>query len=404
MTDLLSRPTASGTRDDTGSVRPLTVSATFAALLSALVPLVLLMAVAVIGWFLADAGGHGDTPDALRVAVDVWLAAHGSTITVSGAPLSIMPLTLTAVVAVSCFRAGRWAGRSSAPIYDDRSLAVSMVVCTGVYVITAVVLGVLAGESGATPGLGGALVGSLVISVACHGAGMAIGTRRAEPWLRRVPPYAATVVQGAFATVLVMFAASAVLMAVALALGMNRASDMMSGLDLGVGDALAYSFLAVLLAPNAVLLAGSYLVGPGFAVGTGTVVSPGVVTLGPVPAFPLLAALPAEGPTPWWLMLFLAVPVLAAAYGAALAQRHYQVLAWDSAALRGFGVGLGAAVLLTVVTAFAGGAMGTGRMADIGPGFGEMLAAAIASMSMGGLVGGLVMAWWLRRKQRASVA
>ena len=399
MTDLLNRPTDSSTRDAKGSVRPLTISAAVAALLSAAVPLVLLMAIAVIGWFLADAGGHGDTPDALRAAVDVWLAAHGSTITVSGAPLSIMPLTLTVVVAVSCFRAGRWAGRSSAPIYDDSSLAISMVVCTGIYVMTAVVLGVLAGQSGATPGLGGAIAGALILSVVCHGTGMAIGTRRAEPWLRRVPPYAFTVIQGAVATVLVMFAASAVLMAVALAMGMNRASDMMSGLDLSAGDALAYTFLAVLFAPNAVLFAGSYLAGPGFAVGTGTVVSPGVVTLGPVPAFPLLAALPAEGPTPWYLMLMLAVPVLAAGYGAALAQRHYQVLAWDSAALRGFGVGLGAGVLFTVVTAFAGGAMGTGRMADIGAGFGEMLTAAIASMSMGGLVGGLAMAWWLRRKK-----
>ena len=46
---------------------------------------------------------------------------------------------------------------------------------------------------------------------------------------------------------------------------------------------------------------GVYLVGPGFALGTGTVVSPAEVDLGPVPALPVLAAIPADGPAPGWV-------------------------------------------------------------------------------------------------------
>jgi len=158
------------------------------------------------------------------------------------------------------------------------------------------------------------------------------------------------------------------------------------------------------LAPNAVLLGASYLLGPGFAVGTGTVVSPGAVALGPLPAFPLLAALPAAGPTPSWLVGVLAVPVLAAFVGAVRSQRAYAVTAYDSAALRGFGGGLVAALAATVLVALAGGPMGTGRLADIGASTGEVLVAAVASMSLAGLLAGLVTAFLQRRSARRASA
>ena len=63
-----------------------------------------------------------------------------------------------------------------------------------------------------------------------------------------------------------------------------------------------------LVAPNLALLGSAYLLGPGFAFGTGTTVSPTAVSLGAVPAFPVLAALPNEGPTPGWLVVLMGVP------------------------------------------------------------------------------------------------
>ena len=53
----------------------------------------------------------------------------------------------------------------------------------------------------------------------------------------------------------------------------------------GPGSAL-YTVVVAMLAPNAALLGGSYLLGPGFAVGTASIVSPTTVVLGPLPAFP----------------------------------------------------------------------------------------------------------------------
>ncbi len=49
---------------------------------------------------------------------------------------------------------------------------------------------------------------------------------------------------------------------------------MLSRLHADTSGGLLYTVLVAAVAPNAVLLSGSYLLGPGFAVGTGTVVSP----------------------------------------------------------------------------------------------------------------------------------
>ena len=72
--------------------RPLTVTAAIAAAGAAGTTLVTFMGLAVIGWFLADAGAHGQTTDALRVGADVWLVGHGAQLTASGVPLGIVPL------------------------------------------------------------------------------------------------------------------------------------------------------------------------------------------------------------------------------------------------------------------------------------------------------------------------
>lgn len=358
------------------------------------------MAVAVIGWFLADAGAHGQTTDALRVGADVWLVGHGAQLTLSGVPLGIVPLSLTAVFAVVLFRLGRWAGTTSAPVEDDRTVALAAGTFTGLYVMVAVVTCVVVSRESASPGLGRAIVGSLVLAAAAGTLGMARGTGRLRVWVDLVPGWVRSIAHGAFAASGLLVAASTVLMLGALLAGANEAATVVSELHLGLGDYLMYAIASLAVAPNAVLFATAYLLGPGFAVGTGTVVSPSVVALGPVPAFPLLAALPGSGPTPWWAPGVLAVPVVAGAIGAVVAQRAYRVRAYDSAALRGFGCGFGAALLTTVAVSLAGGPMGTGRMAGIGAPAGQVLVAAVIAMSLGGLVAGLATAWWQRRPER----
>ena len=300
MTDLLSRPEDTrSSRPATGrpfarwfggptgnggpEARPLSVSAALASLAAVATCLGAAMVVSVIGWFLADAGAHGETTDALGVGADVWLVGHGSRLTVSGVPLGIIPLALTALIGLVVYRWARWAGATSAPVEDDRTVALAATVLSGIYLVVVVVTCVVVGQDSASPGLGRAVLGSLLVSGIAGTLGLGVGTGRLSGWVDRVPGWIRSIAYGASAAFLLLVAASAVLVAVMLALGLNDAATMMSGLHLSRGDYVVYALATVSVAPNAVLLGSAYPLGPGFAVGTGTLVSPSAVVLGPVP-------------------------------------------------------------------------------------------------------------------------
>jgi hypothetical protein len=126
------------------------------------------------------------------------------------------------------------------------------------------------------------------------------------------------------------------------------------------------------------------MLGPGFAVGAGTVAAPSGSALGPVPAFPLLAALPAgtHGSGPAWLeALLLAAPYAAGAAGGVLLIRIEPTPTLESAPIRGFCCGVLTGIVLGVGAAFAGGPLGNGRMAVVGPSPWQV--AAVASLETG---------------------
>jgi hypothetical protein len=401
MSVVTTRPSTGLSRAGEPEGRPLTAGAAMAGAGAALVGLVVCMSAALTGWFLADAGAHGDTTDALRVGADAWLLGHGSHLVLAGTPLGVTPLAITMMLVLTAFRGGRWAGQrsgSAAGADDGRAFATGVATFTCAYVVVAVVTCVLASRSGAAPGLGRAVLGALLVAAAGGGLGLAAGTGRLAALVDRTPRWLVDVVAGALAGTLWLVAAGAALVGVSLLLSFNEAATVLSELHLGVGDALSYTVVTVLFAPNAVLLGTAYLVGPGFAFGTGTTISPTAVSLGVVPAYPVLAALPGEGPTPGWLVLLLAVPALAAALGAAATLRRHEPIAHDLAAMRGAGAGFLAGILVTLLVAAAGGPLGTGRMADIGAPVAEVLVFATGLMSLGGLLGALAQNWWGRRR------
>ena len=127
-----------------------------------------------------------------------------------------------------------------------------------------------------------------------------------------------------------------------------------------VGGALLV-LACVLTVPNAVLWSAAYLLGPGFTVGVATSVSPSGVVLGPVPAFPLLAALPSPGDAPAWAPALLVLPVLAGAVGGALAARGLPAGSWWHTAAAGAAAGGVAGVLLAGLLLVSRWRGGTGR-------------------------------------------
>ncbi len=404
MTSLLDPPsTASGRAPHPGGrpLRPLALGAAVAGAVSSGAVLLGCMALALIGWFASDAGGHGTTRDALRVATDGWLLGQGSNLHLStgavSATVTAMPLGLTLLCVYVAHRLGVWAATTSA-VEDLRSLGLGAVVMAGVYALVALVCAVLASTPTAEMSMLGAFGGAFLIAFVGGGTGLVRGAQDVVDWRAHVPETVRAIAAGAIATVLLLVVASSVLVAVSLLLDLGTAANVLSRLHADVSGGLLYTALVAMVAPNAVLLSGSYLLGPGFALGTGTLVSPASVVLGPVPAFPLLAALPAPGTPPDWLAGLVAAPVVAAVIGAVLMLRRHPVLSYEAGAARGLGSGVAAGVLTTALIALAGGAVGPGRMTDIGAPLLDTLISATVAMGVGGLVAGIGATVWARRR------
>jgi Family of unknown function (DUF6350) len=93
-------------------------------------------------------------------------------------------------------------------------------------------------------------------------------------------------------------------------------------------------------------------------------------SIGAVPAFPMLAALPsgarAAGPS-WVPVVVLAVPYLAGVFGGVVTIRIAPTPSIEAAPLWGFVTGAAAGVLAGLAAAFSGGPLGDGRLATVGP-------------------------------------
>lgn len=402
MTGLLSSsvPRASGVAVDSDPRRPLALGAALAGLVAAGSVLLVCMAVGLAGWFASDAGRYGDTRDALRVGADAWLLAHGASLRLEMAEISVIPLGLTLFCAYVSYRLGAWAAATSA--VDGWGTAVTgTTVLAGVYAVVVTLTGIAASLPDAEPGLGRASAGGFLLASVFGGLGVVAGSGQWTSWRSSAPAWTVSVGTGAVSGVLLMTAAGSLLLLVALLLDFGTAANVLSRLHTDVPGGLLYSLVVATLVPNAALLSGAYLLGPGFMVGTGTLVSPAAVVLGPVPAFPLLAALPDPGATPAWTSWLVATPVLLAAVAVALAHRRFPVVRYGSGGLRGLASGALSGVLLGLMTGLAGGSAGPGRMADIGVELGRTVLAAGVAMGAGGLLAGFWMTWWARRRASA---
>lgn len=417
MTSLLppSAPVSTGPRtrsaaevhQDLGHRRPVVLLATLGGGLAAASTLLVCLAAGVVGWFLTDAGAHGTPRDGLRVGALAWLMAHGSGIHVQGVLVTVVPLGVTMLSAWAIWRIGHRVGDSisghgpDADRIGDGERDWTVPLATGLfatgYVVTAVVAATLAATPDSAPAVGRVVLWSILLCALFGAPAIAIGSGRAAIWAALLP----TSVRGAAATcrkvLVVWLAVSAVVFVAALVIDFGTAMNVMSQLHTDAGGATLYTLLSGAVVPNAVVFAGSYLLGPGFAVGIGTLVSPTAVVIGPLPMFPLLAALPDNGPTSAWTSYLLVLPLLVAAFAAARAQRLLPTLRWEEGAVRGLAGGVLAGMVFGLLAALAGGAVGPGRMRDVGPFAFDVLVHAITAFGIGGLIGGLAMTWWQRR-------
>lgn len=412
MTSLLS-PAPTGSRTAPGdsggrlSRSPSLVAGVLTGVVAAGSVLLVCLALGVTGWYLSDAGVHGEPRDAMRVGAVGWLAAHGSGVTVRGTTVTVLPLGLTVLCAWVSWRfAARlgealWAhGPDAHRIADgERDWTVPAAGAGFALGYATVALGTLRVAAGPSVPLsaGRVVAGVLLFSAVVALPAIAAGSGRGAVWASRWPVLVRHMLATTRAVLRTYLAVAGAVVALAFLLDWAEAANMVSRLDIEGGEVVLFGLLSLLLVPNAVLLGGAYLLGPGFAVGTGTVVAPGAVALGPLPVLPLFAALPEPGPVPGWSAAVLAVPALVAAWAAFRTQRARPTLEWQDGLLRGTGGGLLAGVALTALVVLAGGAAGPGRMQELGAPVGDVLVHAVAMLGLGGLLGGAVTTWWQRR-------
>jgi hypothetical protein len=326
--------------------------------------LVVTEVLAVLVWATDPRAGAG-SGEALRSGALVWLVAHGATVAIAGGRFGLAPLTLTLLLAWFPLRAGASVVKSLEP--RPLGLAAGLGASIGVpYAVLAALLTGLARSAGARPAPWRVLLCALVLSSVAG----AVGGMRARGWssYAALLPERARLVMSATAAALLTLAAGGALGAgVALAWHLPRATDLMRALRPGLVGGLVLALLCVAYLPNTVVWCVAYAVGTGFAVGAGTSVAPTGVSLGPLPAFPLLAALPAPGGAPGASLLLLLVPVFAGVVAGLVVVHRAPGLSVGRAAGWAALTGPAAGVAAAVACVLASGPAGPGRLGTTGP-------------------------------------
>lgn len=294
-------------------------------------------------------------------------------------PISLAPLGFTLVTVVLAVRAGwRFGGRGGVGVAGALGGGIG-------FAVVAFLAAQLAGGLVAWPGWLAVLVPAAVYAVASLAGFLVRAVREGHEWwqglVRRVltaldgagiPGAAAlrsrtlAVVRLAALSCATLLGLSAIAVAAALVVGYARVIELSQSLQLDwLGSAVI--FIAQLaFIPVAVAWAGSWLTGAGFALGSGTSVTPFETLTGPLPALPMLGAIP-QG----WGTLGALPPALlvlaAVALGALFARRSELRRA-------GWAVALAVPVLAAAVAglavagaaALASGAIGPDRLAVTG--------------------------------------
>ncbi len=351
--------------------RPLVVTGGIAACAAAASGLAALTTLTAIGWITAPHVGIGSgLGGVLRTAALLWLIAHHVGLTVPGAGrIGMLPLGLVLLPGALLALAGRWVVHAGA-VTRLRHVGYAALALALPYTLLAGALAVACRSSQAAPSLWQAVVASFLLALVAGGLGAARGL---APWsrlTRLMPARPRSVILGMLGASALLTAAGAALAGASLAAHLAQVKAATDALAPGTAGAALLLLAQLAYVPNAVIWAVAYVLGPGFAFGAGTVVAPTGSALGAVPAFPLLAALPAgprtAGPA-WLTVLILATPYLAGVFAGLVTVRVTPTPVIEAAALWGFAAGAATGVLAGLLAAFSGGPLGDGRLANVGP-------------------------------------
>ncbi|PPG03394.1 hypothetical protein C5E06_13495 [Pseudoclavibacter sp. RFBI5] len=185
--------------------------------------------------------------------------------------------------------------------------------------------------------------------------------------------------------------AGAVLLLIAVLLGLASILALFQSLPLDVTSAIVVGLSQLVIAVNGIVWSAAWMLGSGFAIGTGSQVTPVETLVGPMPVLPLLGAIPASPPV--LAVSIIAVPVLVGLAAMVGVRMHAPAGAargvWARVSVAVMAAAL-AAIAIGILALAAGGSAGPGRLAEIGPFPLLTGASAFGTLLLGALVGALV--------------
>lgn len=325
---------------------------------------------------------------------NIWLLGHGVDVTVILDPVlsaqlglgaAVEPIRITIVLlgiglltAQMSLRAGRRAALADAPVTSYVAAVVVVAVLSAGIVFTA------ASSLSLPSRPQGVLLPTAIVAVSMF-IGVVLEQRRRGDdgwldqigrrisWLRTLSTVTkrdlGASLAGGVAVAASILTVAALALAVMIALNYATVVGLYQSLQAGILGGSVVTLAQLVLLPNFVIWAAAWIVGAGFSIGAGTAVSPAGTLLGPVPGLPLFGAVPQI--TGQWGFIVLLVPLLVSFIVAmVLRQRHDR---YSSPATAGvifglaFGIAVVTAAILALLSWWAGGAIGPGRMTSVGP-------------------------------------
>lgn len=370
-------------------------SALAAAFLAAAVPLALTAVGTTALWAIAPGTDHGTWPAALRGAVKLWLLAQGVPVEAPSGTVGVAAWGLGALPIWFLWRAGRrlrYALAERDALFSGPA-AGAWAVCALGYAVLGAVACLASGDAGPGRLTRVAAVTGLVAGAVCalglwtgrrDGLGSGIARLGDLARARVTAGWAAwseAVARGTGACAAVLAGLGLLGVVVAVLADLPGIARLYGALGAGPAGAVGLTLFQLAWLPTLAVWALGWIAGPGFAVGIGSSFSPVASVSGPLPALPVLAALPEVHGGAWLVVTVL--PVLAG-LGAGVwlrargpepvgdgpdPARSALVPGWprwaDDLALAA-GLGLSCGLGLGLAGALTSGAIGPGRLAASG--------------------------------------
>ena len=342
------------------------------------------VAIAVLCW-LPDAGVSGHPWSAVRAGVLGFLAVQHGGIVLDRVPTTFAPLLGLFVVAGLAWRAAATLAGVAEQLGERRRGALLRAGLVQAASYAGVCLALVSlSRLGTTAARGASTALAAFLLFGCVAGAALVGPA--------LPAHVRAGARGAGAGLAVYVGAGALLVGGSLVMHAGEAMRLSRQIGGGLSG-LPVLVLGILCAPNAAVAAAAYLAGPGFAVGSGTAVTAFSSSHGVLPAFPILAALPTGDGANAVVLGWMVISLLAAGLVAARVAGHAEGARGVAVAVAVAGCGM------ALLAWLSGGAIGTGRLATIGPSPWQ------AGLAVAGEIATVALAYlgvrWLRRDRTA---